>query len=158
MLLHLLRHADAGDPEAWEGPDAARPISDKGRKQSKRLGEHLARIGWQADVFITSPKLRAAETAELVAAHVKAKVSVDARLAGPFEIDDLEAMLRDAGDPERAVFVGHDPDFSDALSGMCGSRLTMRKGALARVEIERPLRSGAGELRWLIPPDALKER
>ena len=158
MLLHLLRHADAGDPEAWEGPDAARPISDKGRKQSKRLGEHLARIGWQADVFITSPKLRAAETAELVAAHVKAKVSVDARLAGPFEIDDLEAMLRDAGDPERAVFVGHDPDFSDALSGMCASRLTMRKGALARVEIERPLRSGAGELRWLIPPDALKER
>ena len=158
MLLHLLRHADAGDPEAWEGPDAARPISDKGRKQSKRLGEHLARIGFQADVFITSPKLRAAETAEIVAAHLKAKVSVDARLAGPFEIDDLEAMLRDAGDPERAVFVGHDPDFSETLSDMCGSQLTMRKGALARVEIERPLRSGAGELRWLIPPDALKER
>jgi phosphohistidine phosphatase len=158
MLLHLLRHADAGDPEAWEGPDAVRPISDKGRKQSKRLGEHLARIGLQADVFITSPKIRAAETAELVAAHLKAKVSVDARLAGPFEIDDLEAMLRDAGDPERAVFVGHDPDFSEALSEMCGSQLTMRKGALARVEIERPLRSGAGELRWLIPPDALKER
>ncbi len=158
MLLHLLRHADAGDPEAWEGPDAARPLSEKGRKQSKRLGEHLARIGFEADVFITSPKLRAAETAEIVAAHVKAKMSVDPRLAGPFEIEDLEAIVRDAGDPERAVFVGHDPDFSEALSDMCGSQLTMRKGALARVEIERPLRSGAGDMRWLIPPDALKER
>ena len=103
-------------PRPGTGPDAARPISDKGRKQSKRLGEHLARIGFQADAFITSPKLRAAETAEIVAAHLKAKVSVDARLAGPFGIEDLEAMLRDAGDPERAVFVGHDPDFSEALS------------------------------------------
>jgi phosphohistidine phosphatase len=158
MLLHLLRHADAGDPETWEGPDAARPLSDKGRKQSKRLGEHLARMGFQADVFITSPKLRASETAEIVAAHVKATMSVDARLAGPFEIEDLEAMLRDAGGPERAVLVGHDPDFSEALSDMCGPQLTMRKGALARVEIARPLRAGAGELRWLIPPDALKER
>lgn len=158
MLLHLLRHADAGDPEAWEGPDAARPLSVKGRKQSKRLGEHLVRIGFHADVFITSPKLRAAETAEIVAAHLKSKVSVDARLAGSFEIEDLEVMLREAGDPERAVFVGHDPDFSEALSDLCGTEPTMRKGALARVEIERPLQSRAGELRWLIPPDALKER
>jgi phosphohistidine phosphatase len=158
MLLHLLRHADAGDPAAWEGPDAARPISDKGRKQSKRLGEHLVRIDFQADVFITSPKVRAAETAEIVAAHLKVKVAEDARLAGPFEIDDLEALLRDAGDPERVVLVGHDPDFSEVLSDMCGPQLMMRKGALARVEIARPLRSGAGELRWLIPPDALKDR
>lgn len=158
MILHLLRHADAGDPEAWQGPDAARPLSDKGRKQSKRLGEHLARIEFPAEAFITSPKLRAAETAEIVAAHLKAKVTVDARLAGPFEIEDLEAILRDAGDHERAVVVGHDPDFSEVLSGMCASQLTMRKGALARIEIERPLRAGAGELRWLIPPDALRER
>ena len=36
MLLHLLRHADAGDPNAWQGPDAIRPLSAKGRRQSKR--------------------------------------------------------------------------------------------------------------------------
>ena len=65
MLLHLLRHADAGDPEAWTGPDAVRPLSDKGRKQSKRLGDHLASIGFTADAIITSPKIRAEQTAEI---------------------------------------------------------------------------------------------
>jgi phosphohistidine phosphatase len=158
MLLHLLRHADAGDPEAWEGPEAARPLSDKGRKQSKRLGEHLARLGIRGVAIITSPKLRASETAEIVAGHTEGQVAIDERLAGSLEVGDLDAIIKDAGDPEAVVLVGHDPDFTDLLASMCGSRSTMRKGALARIEIDRPIRAGAGELRWLIPPDALKER
>jgi phosphohistidine phosphatase len=158
MLLHLLRHADAGDPEAWSGPDAIRPLSDKGRKQSKRLGDHLASIGFTADAIITSPKIRAEQTAELVAERIDAKVSVDDRLAHPFDIDAVEAIVRYAGDPERVVLVGHDPDFSETLSALCGPQLEMKKGAFARIEIDRPLRAGGGTLRWLIAPDALKER
>ena len=158
MLLHLLRHADAGDPEAWTGPDAARPLSDKGRNQSKRLGDHLAAIGFEADTFITSPKIRAAQTAEIVAEPLGTKVSIDDRLAGGLEIAALEAVLEDAGDPRRVVIVGHDPDFSELLSELLGTQLEMKKGAFARVEIERPLRAGAGTLRWLLPPDSLKTR
>jgi phosphohistidine phosphatase len=158
MLLHLLRHADAGDPEAWTGPDAARPLSDKGRKQSKRLGEHLTAIGFQADLFITSPKVRAAQTAELVAEHLRTKVSIDDRLAGRLDVDTLDAVLGDADDPGRVVIVGHDPDFSELLSTLVGTRLEMKKGAFASVEVERPLRGGGGMLRWLLPPDALKTR
>ena len=158
MLLHLLRHADAGDPEAWTGPDAVRPLSDKGRKQSKRVGDHLASIGFTVDAVITSPKIRAEQTAEIVAERVKAKVSVDDRLAHGFDVDTVEAILSDAGDPARVVLVGHDPDFSETLSTLCGARLEMKKGALARVEIDRPLRPGGGTLRWLISPGALKER
>jgi phosphohistidine phosphatase len=157
MQLYLLRHADAGDPEAWQGPDAARPLSDKGRKQSKRLGEHLAGIGFSADAFITSPKIRAAETAQIVADRLKATVSIDERLAGPLEVESVDAILDEAGDPTRAVLVGHDPDFSELLTLLCAAAgVTMRKGALARVEIDRPLRAGAGTLRWLLPPDAIK--
>ena len=48
MLLHLLRHAHAGDPGAWDGPDADRPLSDKGRAQADRLGAHLVSIGFRA--------------------------------------------------------------------------------------------------------------
>lgn len=158
MLLHLLRHADAGDPEAWTGPDAVRPLSDKGRKQSKRLGDHLASIGFTADAIITSPKIRAEQTAEIVAERVEGKVSVDDRLAHPFDIDTVEALLSDAGDPERVVLVGHDPDFSDTLSALCGPQLEMKKGAFARIEIDRPLRAGGGTLRWLLSPDVLKGR
>jgi phosphohistidine phosphatase len=157
MLLHLLRHADAGDPEAWEGPDAARPLSEKGRKQSARLGRHLAGIGFDGGPFISSPKIRAVQTAELVADHVNAKVDRDDRLGESLTLEVVEAILRDTGDPEGAVLVGHDPDFSDLLAEMVDtSRVEMRKGALARIEIERPLRAGAGTLRWLIPPDSLK--
>jgi phosphohistidine phosphatase len=159
MLLDLVRHADAGDPMAWDGPDAARPISDKGRKQAKRLGEHLRSIGYRTETVITSPKLRAAQTAEIVADGVDATVTEDDRLAGLLDLEIVDAMLHEAGDPERAMLVGHDPDFSELLSVLCGvDGVSMRKGALARIEIERPFRAGGGTLRWLLPPDALKER
>jgi phosphohistidine phosphatase len=159
MLLDLLRHADAGDPEAWDRPDSERPLSDKGRKQAKRLGDHLASIGFRAASIITSPKVRAAETAELVAEQIHGNVTTDDRLAGSLDIDVLEAILGDAGDPDEAMLVGHDPDFSELLSVLCAcAGVTMRKGALARVEIDRPLRAGAGTLRWLLAPDALKPR
>jgi phosphohistidine phosphatase len=157
MLLHLLRHADAGDPEAWEGPDAARPLSDKGRSQSERLGKYLAGIAFRGGTFISSPRVRAMETAELVAEQLKAKVNLDDRLGEALSLDAIDAILRDADDPERAVLVGHDPDFSDLLAELVDtSRVPMRKGAFARIEVDRPLRPGGGTLRWLIPPDALK--
>ena len=157
MLLDLLRHADAGDPDAWQGPDAARPISDKGRKQSKRLGEHLGTIGYTADAVITSPRLRAVQTAEIVADRIGTPVTEDERLAGGLDLETVDAIVRDGGDPERVMLVGHDPDFSELLSVLCGAAgVTMRKGTFARIEVDRPLRAGAGTLRWLLPPDALK--
>jgi phosphohistidine phosphatase len=155
--LYFLRHAHAGDPEAWTGDDAARPLSDKGEKQAERLGTFLAGIGFTPDAIISSPKLRAAQTAEIVARHLGIQISFDDRLAGAFEVETLETLLGDAGDPVRPVVVGHDPDFSDVLAELSGaSRLPMPKGALARVDIERPLRAGGGTLHWLVPPDLLK--
>lgn len=157
MLLHLLRHADAGDPEAWEGQDAARPLSDKGRGQADRLGAYLAGIRFRTDVILTSPKLRAAATAEIVAGHLGTGVSVEDRLAGALTLETLDAVLTDASNPERAVVVGHDPDFSELLELLCDAHnVPMRKGALARIEIDRPLQPAGGTLRWLVPPDALK--
>jgi phosphohistidine phosphatase len=159
MLLDLLRHADAGDPEAWDRPDAERPLSDKGRKQAKRLGDHLSSIGFRAEAIITSPKVRAAETAELVAERIDGTVTEDERLAGALDVELIDAILGDAGDPGEAMLVGHDPDFSELLSVLCAAAgVTMRKGALARIEVDRPLRAGGGTLRWLLPPDALKTR
>ena len=75
--LHFLRHADAGDPEAWEGPDEPRPLSDKGEKQADRLGRFLAGVGFKPDAIITSPKLRAAQTAEIVAEHLGLPFAID---------------------------------------------------------------------------------
>ena len=64
--LHLLRHADAGDPLAWERPDEERPLSDKGEKQTDRLGRFLAGVDFAPDAIITSPKVRARNVASFV--------------------------------------------------------------------------------------------
>jgi phosphohistidine phosphatase len=155
--LYLLRHAHAGDPGAWDGPDDRRPLSDKGRKQADRLGTFLVAVGFRADTVITSPKVRAAQTAEIVAGHLDMRVATDERLGGPLGMAELEEVIQDAGDPERVMVVGHDPDFSDLLALLCGaSEVPMRKGALARVDLRRPVEVGGGTLRWLVPPDLLK--
>lgn len=157
MLLHLLRHAHAGDAMAWNGPDAARPLSDKGRGQSERLGAHLKGIGFTTDAVVTSPKLRSVQTAEIVAGYLGVGVDVDERLAGSLDLATVEAVLRDAGDPERPVLVGHDPDFGELVASLSAAAgIPMRKGSLARIEVDRPLQAGAGTLRWLLPPDLLK--
>ena len=157
IQVHLLRHAHAGDPFAWDGPDEARPLSQRGERQADRLGRFLAGIGFRTDAIITSPKLRAAQTAEIVAACLGVPVGVDDRLAGDVGLNALDAILRDAGHPAAPILVGHDPDFSDLVVKLCGGLgVPMRKGAFARIDTERPFEPGRGLLRWLIPPDLLK--
>lgn len=157
MLLHLLRHAHAGDWTEWTGPDATRPLTDKGRAQADRLGRFLKGRSFSTDAIITSPKLRAAQTAEIVADQLELPVLVDDRLAVAFDLVTVEGLLDDHGAPERPVLVGHDPDFSELVAVLCGAAgVPMRKGAFARIEVERPLQPGTGTLRWLIPPDLLK--
>jgi phosphohistidine phosphatase len=155
--LYLLRHADAGDPMAWDGPDAARPLSGKGARQADRLGRFLAGIDFAPDAIITSPKVRAAETAEAIARHLGVRVAVDDRLAGGVDLQTLDVVLRDAGDPARPVLVGHDPDFSGIVEVLIGSAaVTMKKGAMLRIDADRALEPGLGTLRWLLPADLLK--
>lgn len=159
IQLHLLRHAHAGDPEGFDGPDDLRPLSGKGRRQSERLGRFLAETGFQTDALVTSPRLRASQTADLVAERLGIAVTVDARLARPLDLVAIEAILFDLGEPQRPVLVGHDPDFSELVELLTGTtRAPMRKGALARIEVVRPLTAGSGILRWLVPPDLLEAR
>lgn len=157
MLLHLLRHAHAGDPSAWDGPDSLRPLSEKGRSQAERLGRFLAGLGFEADIVITSPKTRALQTAEIVAERIGAAVAIDDRLGGALFLAQVDGILADHGAPDRPVLVGHDPDMTELVSVLCGgAEAPMRKGAFARIEVATPLVPGTGTLRWLIPPDALK--
>jgi phosphohistidine phosphatase len=157
IQLHLLRHAHAGDPLAWAGPDEARPLSSRGERQADRLGRFLAGIGFQTDAIITSPKVRAAQTAEIVAERLGVPFRTDDRLAGGVGLSALDAILRDAGAPVAPVLVGHDPDFSDLVLKLCGGLgVPMRKGAFARIDVDRPFEPGRATLRWLVPPDLLK--
>ena len=156
MQLGLLRHAHAGDPGAWDRPDDLRPLSDKGRQQAERLGRVLAAAGFVPDAVLTSPRVRAHETAEMVADRLGVPVRIDPRLGSSLDLATVEAILDDAGGLVRPVLVGHDPDFSDLLALLTGSPgLRMRKGAFALLDVERPLSPGSARLRWLVPPDLL---
>lgn len=158
VQLHFLRHADAEEPDGWRGPDDARPLTGTGEKQAERLGRFLASVGFRPDALISSPKLRATQTAERLAGSVGAEVRTDDRLGGTLDLVAVEAILFDAGEPVRPVLVGHDPDFSELVSTLVGGEVVMRKGAIARVDAARPLRAAAGTLRWLVPPELLGSR
>lgn len=157
IAVHLLRHAHAGDPERWTDDDSLRPLSEKGRRQCERLGRLLAGLDEAPDLFITSPKVRAAQTAELVAEALAAPVVVDKRLGAAFDIAVLEDILLAHADAERPCLVGHDPDFSEVLGDLVGAAMVpMRKGAIARVDVQtRDLAPGRGVLRYLLPPDVV---
>lgn len=153
--LYLLRHAHAGDPEAWDGDDAARPLSEKGRRQSERLGAFMAERRFAPDALVTSPKLRALQTAELFGAPLSLPVVEDRRLAGPLDLDALASVV-DAAGGRRVVLVGHDPDFSELAATLSGAAyLQLKKGALCRLDVALPLQPAGGILRWLLPPDLL---
>ena len=142
----------------WDRDDASRPLSDKGQRQAERLGRVLAAYSEAPDLFVTSPKVRAAQTAEIVARALgKVTVVVDERLGWGVDLASLPEILRAAGPAERPCLVGHDPDFSELLGELLGTPpVPMRKGAIARVDvadISNP--AGGGVLRYLLPPELL---
>jgi phosphohistidine phosphatase len=155
--LYFVRHADAGDAAEWRGDDAQRPLSPKGRHQVERLAAFLAGIGFAPDVIVSSPKLRAVQTAETLAAAVSRSATTDDRLAGGFTIDGLASLLDTLPGQHRVLLVGHDPDFSSVVSTVCGAKgLRLSTCTLARVDVDRVPAAGRGSLRWLIPPEALE--
>ena len=156
--LYLLRHADAGDPMTWAGDDAERPLSEKGRRQAKRLGSLLAGIKLRPDVILTSPKLRAADTAKIVGKAVSVKPKKDDRLGDSIALGDLASLIAANQGARRVVLVGHDPDFSTLASSLTGAAIELKKGAIARIDLsDAGPRAGGGALRWLVPPSVLTD-
>jgi phosphohistidine phosphatase len=126
-VIWLLRHGDAEDGEGK--PDAERELTTKGERQARDAGRALKELGVEIDVCLTSPKVRARQTAELACKELGAKVEDDERLAGG-DFDPLELA---AGRGE-VMLVGHEPDFSGAVALATGSRVKMKKGGIAAID------------------------
>ena len=136
-MLWLLRHGDAADGS----PDAERPLTKKGERQSRAAGRALKRLGVEIDACLTSPKVRAADTAKLACEPLGVEPTHEPKLAGgPFDGEALAAGLGD-----NVLLVGHDPDFSMAVHALTGAQVRMKKGGLAGIE--------KGELKVLLRPD-----
>lgn len=138
-MIWLVRHAEAQDGS----PDAERPLTEEGERQSRTAGEALARLGLEPQACVTSPKLRARETARLICEVLSLEPVEDERLAGgPF---DATALAAEFG--EEVVLVGHDPDFSLAVHSMTGAQVRMSKSSVVGVD--------RGELKVLLRPGEL---
>ena len=125
-MIYLLRHGDAED---GNGDDAARRLTAKGERQARAAGRALARRKARIDACLTSPRVRAAETARLACAALGLEPEATPELAGG-SVDSL-ALAAGRGD---VLLVGHEPDFSAEVARLTGGRVKMRKGGLAIVD------------------------
>jgi phosphohistidine phosphatase len=157
LELYLVRHADAGDSALWTGIDAERPLSKKGRRQAKALARLLKDLRLRVDAVITSPLVRAVQTAKPIAKATGVQLFTDERLGYDFGKRELVALVGQLGPGmQRVVLVGHDPGCSSVASMLIGADTSLSKGTLVRIDLAgREVRAGSGELRWLIPPDAV---
>jgi phosphohistidine phosphatase len=135
-VIWLLRHGDAAEGS----PDAERPLTEKGKEQARAAGRALKNLGVKPAACLTSPKVRALDTARIACEELGGEPKLEPKLAGgPF---DPEALAAGLGDD--VLLVGHDPDFSMAVHSLTGAQVRMKKGGLAGVE--------KGELRVLLRP------
>jgi phosphohistidine phosphatase len=137
-MLWLLRHAEAADGL----PDDERPLTERGVRQAQDAGHALVRLEIRIDACLSSPKLRALQTAQLACAPLGVEVTIEPRLTGePFDALDLVAGLG------AVLLVGHDPSFTLTLHELTGAQARMRKGGLAGIN--------KGELITLLRPHEL---
>ena len=127
MRLILVRHAHS-DPGQ---PDELRPLSARGRDEARALGERLA--AERPDVVLTSPLLRARETAAAIAKAAGVELRVDERLAPGAAADDLLGAVDGAGDT--VVAVGHEPDCSEIAAALGAGGREFAPAAYAEIEL-----------------------
>src|SRR3954468_23999476 len=104
VQLVIVRHAEAASGE----PDELRPLTAEGREAARALGQRLAREGVRPDAVLTSPLLRARETAEELARPAGIEAEPDERLAPGATSDTVLAAAQERG--ETVVVVAHQPD------------------------------------------------
>ena len=135
-MIWLLRHGDAEDGAE---DDASRKLTEKGRRQAESAGKALAAIGAGIDACLTSPKVRARDTAEVACRELGVEAEqTDALRGGEFDAEELAAGRGEV------LLVGHEPDMHRAIQAATGGLVKLRKGGIAALE--------DGELRLLLSP------
>ncbi len=158
MDLYLIRHAEAvprdmhGNEDDW-----SRPLTDAGRDQARRLGALFDRLDLPLDVIVTSPLVRAHETADGLVTQLpdpRPPVEVYDEIGGKMRPKRVARYLENL-DKATVALVGHQPLLGQFLAWLIGgkkARLELDKAGVAWVTCES-LAKGGGVLQWLITPD-----
>jgi len=140
--LYLFRHGDA--EENSSGSDYERELTEKGRKYSAQLGDHLKETGIIADLIISSGAPRAKSTAEIAAGAIGyplEDISINEMLYSSGNPEDILALLLSMPHETSSVMlVGHNPLLSDFILYICRScyGLSMKKSSVVKIEFDLP--------------------
>jgi phosphohistidine phosphatase SixA len=127
MRLFIVRHAKAAQGE----PDEQRPLTERGRAAALELGQRLG--GEQLDAVVSSPLVRARETAEAIARAADLELEIDERLAPGADAAAVRAVVAGRGDT--VVVVGHQPDCTEIVFELTGRQVPFSTGAFLEVAL-----------------------
>lgn len=165
MLLYLMRHGPAGERGDPAYPDdTQRPLTDEGRRKTRLAARGLRRMGIAVDVVLTSPLVRARQTAEIAATELRLPISLlrESRNLEPgAAAGDLFSELAAENVAGSVLLVGHEPDLSRLTSLLITSKprdmeVLLKKGAVCLVEVAEMPPAHAGALRFLMQPAQLR--
>jgi phosphohistidine phosphatase len=148
--LWLLRHAEAEPHDARS--DFERRLTPRGEEQSRSAGHALAALELTFQALYTSPKVRARDTALLVAEALGDEPIVTPVLAEDFDVADARDLLLGVEPDGRILVVGHNPDFAQVVFDLTGARVDFKKGGVAGVRLD----GARGELIALLRPRELE--
>jgi phosphohistidine phosphatase len=142
--------------------DSKRPLTSEGITRMKQIARGLARLGVSFDQILTSPLVRARQTAEVLAEHVDGKPPINLAQSlvpgGKFTalVDDLAKYSRRS----RIALVGHEPDLGQFAARLLGARTSIefRKGGICRIDVDALPPTGPGHLRWFATPKMLRAK
>jgi phosphohistidine phosphatase len=148
MKCYFLRHGLAVDAGEWSGADFDRPLTPQGHERMTLAAKTIANLGVNVDVMLTSPLVRAVQTATIVAKRLKLqdRLVEDARLAGGFGLSTLAEILA-----ERRTLDAMSRTAGELVGG---ANIDFKPGSLACVDVPDPASLG-GTLLWLVPAKIL---
>jgi phosphohistidine phosphatase len=158
MNIYLIRHADAVPLGEGHFPhDVDRPLTPKGHEQAKLVAKALHRHGVQLDAIVTSPLVRAHETAETLHKSLSPAPQLQTcdELAPGGKAKKLTKFVRESGQQAIAL-VGHQPDLGAYAAWLIGSkkaRIDLAKAGVACISFPEEPRKGEGMLQWLVGPE-----
>ncbi|MFZ5883174.1 MAG: phosphohistidine phosphatase SixA [Chloroflexota bacterium] len=157
MKLYLVRHAIAEDSAEYED-DSLRPLTEKGRDKMKKIAAALRELGVAPDLIVSSPYLRASQTAAILAKELKYKeeLTYSEALTPMSEPDVMIGEINEKYTVDELMLVGHEPSLSALagvlLTGSAEIAINLKKGGVCCLSADNLRHDRKAALEWLITP------
>jgi phosphohistidine phosphatase len=162
MKLYLIRHSNAVELSAADyEDDSQRPLTAKGCEKMETITSALKELGMKPDLIVSSPYMRAKQTAEILAQGLKykAKIEINEALVPMAEADGIVGEINEKYLVEELVLVGHEPSLSMLIgmltAGNAEMALTMKKGGVCCLLVDDLRIERRATLEWLLTPKIL---